>query len=135
MLIREITNPTIIACIVSEELVNDPQIISIIPKTGDASIKLLWAIMNSTLATFYHFNSSPKATKGAFPKILVEDIKNFPLPNISLQIQETIIEIVDKIISLKQQNQDTTDLENQIDTLVYKLYDLTEEEIAIVEGK
>ena len=29
MLIRENTNPTIIGCIVSEELVNDPQIISV----------------------------------------------------------------------------------------------------------
>lgn len=28
----------------------------------------------------------------------------------------------------------TTDLENQIDQLVYKHYDLTEEEIAIVES-
>ncbi len=27
---------------------------------------------------------------------------------------------------------DTTDLENQIDQLVYKLYDLTEEEIKII---
>jgi hypothetical protein len=30
---------------------------------------------------------------------------------------------------------DTHDLEHQIDQLVYKLYDLTDEEIAIVEGK
>jgi adenine-specific DNA-methyltransferase len=29
---------------------------------------------------------------------------------------------------------DTTNLENQIDQLVYKLYDLTEKEIKIVEG-
>ena len=28
----------------------------------------------------------------------------------------------------------TTNLENQIDQLVYQLYDLTEEEIKIVEG-
>jgi hypothetical protein len=29
----------------------------------------------------------------------------------------------------------TIDIENQIDQLVYKLYDLTEEEIEIVEGQ
>jgi hypothetical protein len=34
----------------------------------------------------------------------------------------------------KKQSLDTTDLENQIDQLVYQLYDLTEEEIRIVEG-
>ena len=45
--------------------------------------------------------------------------------------------LVDEIIQTKKQNPtaDTTNLENQIDQLVYKLYDLTEEEIRIVEGK
>ncbi|HAK00208.1 MAG TPA: type II restriction endonuclease, partial [Bacteroidales bacterium] len=44
--------------------------------------------------------------------------------------------LVDDILSTKKQNPsaDTTDLENQIDQLVYQLYDLTEEEIKIVEG-
>ena len=43
---------------------------------------------------------------------------------------------MDKNIEEKKQNPaaDTTDLENQIDQLVYQLYELTEEEIAIVEG-
>jgi len=37
---------------------------------------------------------------------------------------------------VKKQNSDsdTTDLERQIDQMVYKLYDLTPEEIKIVEG-
>ena len=34
----------------------------------------------------------------------------------------------------EKENTDTTDLENQIDEMVYKLYDLTNEEIAIIEG-
>jgi hypothetical protein len=44
--------------------------------------------------------------------------------------------LVNEILSTKKQNPAavTTDLENQIDQLVYQLYDLTEEEIAIVEG-
>jgi hypothetical protein len=40
------------------------------------------------------------------------------------------------LLSIKQNpSADTTDLENEIDQLVYGLYDLTEEEIKIVEGK
>lgn len=35
----------------------------------------------------------------------------------------------------KQQNQDTTALEKEIDQLVYQLYKLTDEEIKIVEGE
>jgi len=41
-----------------------------------------------------------------------------------------------KILSTKKANPnaDTSKLEKQIDELVYKLYDLTDEEIAIIEN-
>jgi hypothetical protein len=44
--------------------------------------------------------------------------------------------LVDQILSIKKQNpdEDTSHLEKQIDQLVYKLYDLTEEEIKIIES-
>jgi len=43
----------------------------------------------------------------------------------------------DQILSAKKQNPeaDTNQLERQIDQLVYKLYDLIEEEIKIIEGE
>jgi len=51
-------------------------------------------------------------------------------------IIKQIEELVDVILDLKREdtNKDTKDLESQIDQLVYKLYDLSEEEIGIVEG-
>ncbi len=42
-------------------------------------------------------------------------------------------QILDKILTAKQQGQDTCTLENQIDKLVYQLYDLSDEEINIIE--
>ena len=41
------------------------------------------------------------------------------------------------ILSAKEKNPDTdtSKLENQLDEMVYKLYELTEEEIAIIENK
>jgi nitrate/nitrite-specific signal transduction histidine kinase len=123
--------------LIKEEFVNDPQIICVIPKKDDYTIELLWAFLNSKLATFYHFNSSPKATKGAFPKILVYDVNNFPLPEqIDNEIQKIIETLTEQILTKKSidYSADTTDLENQIDQLVYQLYGLTEEEIKIVEG-
>ncbi|PSJ75882.1 hypothetical protein C7N43_16855 [Sphingobacteriales bacterium UPWRP_1] len=135
ILIREITNPRIFSAITCDELYNDPAIIIIKDNPNSFILECLLAIFNSKLATFYHFNSSPKATKGAFPKILVYDINNFPLPeNIDIGIQESIKTLVDLILTKKAQDHsaDTSDLENQIDQLVYQLYDLTEEEIKIV---
>ncbi len=45
--------------------------------------------------------------------------------------------LVDKIIETKRQNKnaDTSQWEREIDRLVYKLYDLTEDEIKIIEDK
>lgn len=126
LLVREITNPRIIATIIEEEYVNDPQLISIIKKT-DLSLEFLWAILNSKLATFYHFNFSPKATKGDFPKILVKDIKEFPLamPNDTI-LFETIVEY---LIFLKTLDKESLDiqlkiayLQQVIDGMVYELY-------------
>ena len=134
IVVREITNPTIIACRLKEIYVHDPQLIAVIPK-DDSSLNILWAVLNSKLATFYHFNHSPKATKGAFPKILVSDVKTFPLPNIDEETRVVIDEKVSRILSAKQSDPsaDTTVLENEINFMVYKLYGLTYDEVLVVD--
>lgn len=50
--------------------------------------------------------------------------------------QKPFITLVDQILSAKRKNPnaDTTALERQIDKMVYELYDLTPEEIEIMEG-
>ena len=54
----------------------------------------------------------------------------------SKEEQERIAFAVRKVVDTKKNDPsvDTTDLENQIDQLVYQLYDLTEEEIEVVEN-
>ena len=66
-------------------------------------------------------------------------IKSTPIPPITeanQHIATQIEEIVDQILDAKQTdpNADTSNLENEVDKLVSELYDLTEDEIAIVEG-
>jgi methylase of polypeptide subunit release factors len=132
ILIREITNPSIFAAYTEDEFYNDPAIINIL-EGKEIGLKAILAILNSRLASFLHFNNSPKATKGAFPKILVEDIKQFPIPDELLKKQKEFIDRVEKILSLKSKNQDTTTLEREIDVLVYKLYELTYDEVRIID--
>jgi type II restriction/modification system DNA methylase subunit YeeA len=65
-------------------------------------------------------------------------LENLPLPPITsanLPIVEQIEALVDNILLAKQSNPqtDTSILEREIDQLVYKLYELTEEEIKIIE--
>ncbi len=137
IVVREITNPQIIACKIESNVicVHDPQLIAIIERSGNFSLNLLWAILNSRLATFFHFNHSPKATKGAFPKILVQDIKEFPLPYIPQKIRKVIEEKVNSIINHKRvtPQYDTIAQEKDIDKIVYHLYDLTYDEVQIID--
>ena len=60
---------------------------------------------------------------------------NIPLHIPSVEKQDSIADLVDQIIYSKQNNinADTSHLECEIDKLVYQLYNLTPEEIAIIE--
>ncbi|WP_406807473.1 hypothetical protein, partial [Campylobacter coli] len=50
---------------------------------------------------------------------------------------DELINLADEILKAKEQdkNANTQELENKINSLVYKLYNLTEEEIKIIENK
>ena len=65
------------------------------------------------------------------------------VPAISKEEQKPIIELVDKILSITKvdnylqnplKQAQVKEYERQIDRIVYELYDLTDEEIAIVKG-
>ncbi|HOJ64113.1 MAG TPA: hypothetical protein PLE45_06800 [Spirochaetota bacterium] len=63
-----------------------------------------------------------------------------PLPPITPTNQSIINQLealVDKIFTAKKDNPqaDTSKIEKEIDNLVYRLYDLTDREIGIIEGE
>ena len=64
------------------------------------------------------------------------NLENLPIIKAEAEFQENTVLIVDKIISLKRSSmkRDTTLLDREIDQLVYKLYGLSDKEIAIVEN-
>ncbi len=70
-------------------------------------------------------------------------INNFPIPKLSLVEQAYFIEIVDKILNITNDRDyfvngdkqiEVEKYRKQIDQMIYKLYGLTPEEIALVEG-
>lgn len=93
------------------------------------SLKFICGILNSKLINFWY------AKKYRMPTISSYELDTIPVPETSIKRQMPIIELVDKILVEKQSNSliDTTRLEKEIDKLVYQLYDLTPEEIAVIE--
>ena len=64
-------------------------------------------------------------------------VKQLPIPSATKIQQAQIEQLVEQIrvVKNKQLNSDVSTIEAKIDQLVYKLYDLTPNEIAIVEGQ
>ena len=62
--------------------------------------------------------------------------KKLPIPDVPLDQQKPIIALVDQILAEKSANAalSTSETEAEIDQIVYELYGLTEEDIAVVEG-
>ncbi len=68
-----------------------------------------------------------------------DKIERLPIPKITPKNQELadkIIALVDKILQSKANDPkaNTQELEKEIDALVYQLYNLTDEEIKIIEN-
>ena len=105
-------------------------------KDSSYSLKYILALINSNLFQFLLDKIAFEKTEGAFTKAKIYHYYELPIKRISLIQQQLIISLVDKILAVKKANPqaDTADLEKQIDQLVYKLYNLTPDEIATIEG-
>ncbi len=101
--------------------------------TGD-KLKYLVGVLNSKLIENELNRFAPKTGTGDLI-ISVQALSPLQIPVPTVKQEKQITDLVDKIIAQKQQGKSSTALENKIDELVYKLYDLTAEEIKIVEKK
>ena len=78
------------------------------------------------------FDASTK--KDDFTQITLTDIRQLPIPVIPMDIQQPFINKVNAIFTTKQNNQDTRQLEQALDAMVYALYGLTDDEIKVIES-
>ncbi|EAJ3700113.1 class I SAM-dependent DNA methyltransferase [Campylobacter coli] len=107
-------------------------------KTQRINVKYLTAILNSKLIAFWLKHKGKM--QGNNYQIDKEPLLNIPIVTINSKnqkIADELINLVDEILKVKEQdkNANIQELENKINSIVYKLYNLTEEEIKIIEGK
>ena len=93
------------------------------------------ALLNSRLLQWVFAQQNPQMIGKAFAEIKLTYVENLPVKEINTN---TMFEdLTTQILTTKAANPtaDTSALEAEIDRLVYALYGLTDEEIAIVEGQ
>ncbi|MGC8846544.1 MAG: hypothetical protein ACP5QY_11915, partial [Candidatus Hydrogenedens sp.] len=100
--------------------------------------RYILGILNSNLSYFYlRIIASTLGEKSLrWKKVFIQKIPIPPITSGNEGLVKRIEELVDKILAAKKDNPqaDTKNFEEEIDKLVYKLYNLTEEEIRIIEG-
>ncbi len=96
------------------------------------NLKYLTGLLNSKLVAFW-LRKKGKMQGNAY-QLDKEPLLEIPIYKPSEKEQTEIAKLVDKIIALKAKGKDSSELEKQIDQLVYKLYDITPEEQKIIEA-
>ncbi|WP_144665758.1 type IIG restriction enzyme/methyltransferase [Campylobacter jejuni] len=107
-------------------------------KTQRINVKYLTGLLNSKLVAFWLKHKGKM--QGNNYQIDKEPLLNIPIADTNSKnqkIADELVNSVDEILKAKEQdkNANTQELENKINSLVYKLYNLTEEEIKIIENK
>lgn len=102
-------------------------------KKEQSSVNLfaILSILNSKLLFYWLFNRGKR--KGVTLELYNTPLSEIPVSN-SLMVHSSSFALLSKeVIKQKSDNKDTTALEKQIDNLVYRLYDLSYEEVKIVD--
>lgn len=119
-----------------------------IPIVAGYTAKALTAVLNSKLISYIYIASSAIATKDDFRQTTLAELRRLPIPREIIQpaVEKKLSSMADKMMGLISASTAKSDAERaalqnairktdrDIDQLVYQLYGLTPEEIALVEG-
>ncbi len=151
LLVRRIVGETLISTFIEDDFVTS-QLLQIVKPFDTISAKYLLALLNSKLIAYY-FKKKYNRQDKTFPEIRIYELASLPIQIVDLKnkseknLHDKIVSHVDTMLDLNKQLPNAAtptekqQLENRIaytdkkiDELVYELYDLTEEEIKIVEA-
>jgi hypothetical protein len=111
------------------------------PKDMSLDLRYVLAILNSKLINYYHSIISKKTNWGF--SYSAQYVAQYPVKRITDRAQKQFINIVDEILMLTEskdylnnatKQEKVKDLQEKIDLLVYKLYELTPKEVKLVES-
>ncbi len=146
LLVRQIPSKppySIFSCYVNEIVVNDNNSMVVTNVTNGYNLKTILALINSRLISYWFLQKFGKLQRKVFPQFKVKELREFPIKYLDfssakdIELQNILINLVDDYerLSLNGELADTLEAVNiKIDRIVYALYGLTPEEIALVEG-
>lgn len=94
----------------------------------------LLAVLNAKAVQHFYVNLSAQI-RGGYLRFWTQYVEQIPIPPASPAERSVLVGLVERVLAAKRAAPlaDVSALEREIDQLVYKLYDLTSEEIKLVE--
>ncbi len=102
-------------------------------KMKEYDLKYILSLLNSRLFLIWLLYKGKR--KGEMLELYQQPLSEIPIKEVSKEIQSKLSSFAAKIILLKSQDRDTTDLEKQIDNIVYKIYELTYDEVKEIDSE
>lgn len=146
ILIRKIVGKTLISTYVPTTSYCNTLLFVLKIKDPKFSYASLLGILNSNLIGWFFRKKFQISDADTFPQIMIRDILQFPLPSLKQEFRKRLDDQVNLMLALnheflntklpskiEQLKQRIAHNEDKINRLVYELYDLTEEEIKLVE--
>ena len=133
---------------VEDQFLNNKSVLNILDHDDNPErLKALIGVLNSKLISFFYKKQAVKSGRKIFPKVVARDLARFPVPkNLVTKRFPELVQSVEAMLEAKKHlvsEEPHTDkayyrekcaaLDRQIDQLVFDLYGLTPEEIALVE--
>ncbi len=87
----------------------------------------LLGILNSKLLSFWFIHKFGKMQRGLFPQFKINELEIFPIVTTTANNEANLIALVERKIY------GDSDADKKIDELVYKLYEMSDEEIKFIE--
>jgi len=144
------TGKSFVACLDTKQFFTIQSLYNIVLKEKRYNEEFILGLLNSKLFT-YIYNQFFITNPEVFPYIKRRNLDKLPIPKLDLskkgdkENHDKMVKLVEQMLALKKQEQTISPtqkqtvqreikaIDNQIDQLTYKLYNLTESEIKIVE--
>lgn len=146
IIIRQ-TSDRLIATIIGENIICRKNLHILI--SNSINHNFILGVLNSKLTDFYYYQINPEKGE-VLAEVKKTHVEQLPIPKITPENQplhDALVKLVDQMLQAKKDEQNavtdhdknfyrnlTQSLDNRINKTVYQLYNLTDQEIALVEG-
>ncbi len=142
------TGDSLVATLDESQFIVRDNLYTVVPKRSNIDLKYVLGLINSKLMNWYYQNILNPEKGEALAQVKRGHIAQLPINIADTNAMKSITSLVDQMLETKKKahsaktesdkkhyQQKIEILDKQIDDLVYELYDLTKEEIAVVEGE